>query len=740
VTGSGPITVSTTYPGGGSATFISANSTGSAPGTVYVSVIPQAVGTYSGTVNITVNGSTISVPVNYTVSSNPVLIANPGSINFTATGGSSSTTTMSITASDNSSLPMTLTSNQSWVTIAGGTSGTTPANFQVTVNPSGLANGINTATITATATGASNSPMSIPVVVLVSGSSGGGGGSGNLTISSSTLTFNTTVGGGSPGSQVLSINSNSGVSTSFSLSVTANACNGSFNWISASPQGNLFTPQTVTVQANGPTNTAATCTGTITLVSGGLTQTVQVVENIGTSGGGGGGGTGNVTVTPSSLTFSYQTGGGTPAIQSLSVKSASGSTGVGFTAQATTSTGGNWLTVGVASATTPVDALPVSVSVTGLSPGTYQGNIKITPNGGTVVNVPVTLTIQSQTVSATPTSLTFNYRAGDQTPASQAITVSGGSNDLPFTAAASSNGNWLSVSPATGTTGTSGTQIQASINPTGLTAGNYTGTITVAGSGQATGSTTINVSLTVTAPLPTISKVTNAASYASGSIAAGEIITVFGTNIGPTTLVTFSLDSSGKVPTTLGGVQVLVGGYPAPLLYVRNDQIAAITPYEIAAPFLAGPNVVVKYLGQSSNGVPLNQVAAAPGLFTSNQSGTGPGAILNGNSSVNSSSNPAAKNETIQIFLTGEGQTSPAGVTGSVTPVTVNTPKPLLSVAVLIDGQPANVTFFGEAPGLVAGVLQVNAQIPPNSRSGDVSVQVNIGGNTSQSGVTVAVR
>ena len=94
--------------------------------------------------------------------------------------------------------------------------------------------------------------------------------------------------------------------------------------------------------------------------------------------------------------------------------------------------------------------------------------------------------------------------------------------------------------------------------------------------------------------------------------------------------------------------------------------------------------------------------------------------------------------------MTGEGQTSPAGVNGSVTTVSLPaprfTPQPLLPVAVLIDGQPAAISFAGEAPGIVAGVLQVNVQIPPGARSGDLSLIVSIGGNSSQNGVTVSVR
>ena len=272
----------------------------------------------------------------------------------------------------------------------------------------------------------------------------------------------------------------------------------------------------------------------------------------------------------------------------------------------------------------------------------------------------------------------------------------------------------------------------------------------IAGTGTATGSTTIPVTLTVSVPLPTVNRITNAASFNTGSISAGEIITLFGTALGPATLTGVPADTT-QYPTTLGGVQVTIGGFLAPLIYVRNDQVAAIVPYEINRPaFIANPVVILRYLGQSSNGVNASQAAAAPGIFTAG-GGTGPGAILNQNLSVNSAGNPANKGDVVVLYVTGEGQTNPAGVTGKVTTVsTVNgqpfTPQPVSAVTVTIDGQPAQVVFYGEAPGLVAGAMQINVRIPTGARSGDLPLVVSVGGIASQTtstgvgAVTVSVK
>jgi uncharacterized protein (TIGR03437 family) len=159
---------------------------------------------------------------------------------------------------------------------------------------------------------------------------------------------------------------------------------------------------------------------------------------------------------------------------------------------------------------------------------------------------------------------------------------------------------------------------------------------------------------------------------------------------------------------------------------------------------VASPSVWIKYLGQTSNGYPLTSATTAPGLFTQNASGSGPGAILNQDNSVNGPGNPAAKGSIVQVYLTGEGQTSPPSVTGAITtanlPPPQVTPAPLLAVGVTINGQPALYVYAGEAPGLVAGMMQLNVQIPSNAQSGNLPILVSIGRNTSQNNVTVSVQ
>ena len=245
------------------------------------------------------------------------------------------------------------------------------------------------------------------------------------------------------------------------------------------------------------------------------------------------------------------------------------------------------------------------------------------------------------------------------------------------------------------------------------------------------------------APLPPIKGVVNAASFIGGPVSPGEMVTIFGTAIGPAAAAFATRDpATGKLATNIGGVQVLFNGTPAPMIYAGSTQVSAVVPYEMA--LIANPSVWIAYAGHSSIAYQLSLGTAAPGLFAQNASGSGPGAILNQDNSLNGPSHPAAKGSIVQVFMTGEGQTSPQSVTGAITSVTLPppqvTPAPSQAIQVSIGGQPALYTYAGEAPGMVAGVMQLNVQIPANAPSGALSIQVSVGGNMSQNGITVTVQ
>jgi uncharacterized protein (TIGR03437 family) len=228
----------------------------------------------------------------------------------------------------------------------------------------------------------------------------------------------------------------------------------------------------------------------------------------------------------------------------------------------------------------------------------------------------------------------------------------------------------------------------------------------------------------------------HAASFLAGPVAPGEIVTIFGSNLGPPVLATAQLDATGKLSNSVAGTQVLFDGVPAPIVYSSAGQVSAIVPYGVAGQ--ASTVITTTYKGtQSFNTISAAVAAAAPGIFTLS-GGIAQAAALNQDGTYNSASNPAPAGSTVVLFATGEGQTNPPGVDGKIASDTF--PKPAQNVTVTIGGQPAQIAYAGAAPFEVAGLLQLNVQVPAGLPPGDAAVVLTVGSASSQPGVTVAVK
>jgi uncharacterized protein (TIGR03437 family) len=259
-------------------------------------------------------------------------------------------------------------------------------------------------------------------------------------------------------------------------------------------------------------------------------------------------------------------------------------------------------------------------------------------------------------------------------------------------------------------------------------------------------------------PLFLRGSVLNTASFSANALAPGEVVTIFGRNLGPDTAAVPSPDA-GAFPTQLSGTRVLFNNTAAPLVYASAGQVIALVPFGVVPQTQA--NVVVEYQGVQSPAVPIFVASSAPGMFTSDSSGGGPAALLNvdaatGAVSLNTPQNPAPPGGILVAYITGAGQTDPPSVDGAVATATGGMALPVeagldfLSAAGGMGAtdcasnpgcKPVQVLYAGPAPGIVAGVIQVNMRLPDNpSASSTHSLGVSFGGNWSQLYATVSIR
>jgi uncharacterized protein (TIGR03437 family) len=255
--------------------------------------------------------------------------------------------------------------------------------------------------------------------------------------------------------------------------------------------------------------------------------------------------------------------------------------------------------------------------------------------------------------------------------------------------------------------------------------------------GQLSGWPATNTTPLIPIPQFTAAAISNNASFTSGSVAPGELIAIFGANLGPDTAQGLQVVNE-TVTTNLEGVQVLFDGNPAPMVVAYSGQLGAIVPFEVKVDSTTAIQVV--FGGVASAPVAMPTTAATPAIFTADSSGKGQGAILNQNYSYNSSSNPAAAGSAVMLYLTGAGSMTPAAVDGSINPNPSALAQTTLPVTAQIGGVQASVLYAGSAVGIVSGVIQVNLLVPNGLSAGSQPVAVQVGEVATPAGVTVAVK
>ena len=337
-------------------------------------------------------------------------------------------------------------------------------------------------------------------------------------------------------------------------------------------------------------------------------------------------------ITPGVLSFIYTQGAAVPAAQTVTV------TGGTFVANTSTP----WMT-----STPHAGSVDVSVDPANLAPGNYNGIVTLTPPVGTPASIAVTLAVFTPAPVLASTNPSF-------------VTV--GSNDTTITL----NGSGFMPSSTVLVNGMGWTTTPVHfVDSSTLTfdmplaelSGVFTWFISVQNpQSQPSNSLPLNVGIAVE----------NAASFVSGPVAPGEIVTIFGTG----------LDGA-----------VTFNGIPATVSYQSSTQINVTVPYSMSGPRIdlqVGSDIVTV----------LDLVPSAPGFFAAVEYFKG----------------------VLTLYATG---------CGALTQETLS--RCQLPVSATVNGAPAQVLYAGIAPGLVEGANQINLALPVDIGSGPISVVLTAG-------------
>lgn len=506
----------------------------------------------------------------------------------------------------------------------------------------------------------------------------------------------------------------------------------------------------------------------------------------------------NYTASPAALAFTYITGQTAPSPASSSVEVSSTGDTIAFNVAASSGTSGassssssaaaGWLRVNTTGQTPSTktsgvalsgSSVPIAVSLdavalAALNPGSYTGSIAIaasnSSNGSAAIAV--SLVVSAGPPELNPTIPIFPNSLVAGPVVNPVITIYG--DNFFSTSVVTLQPANSSTPPLTLASTLLSRKVLRAVIPAAQLAAPGFWKISVANPAPANAPVQAAVSAVLTvvsATQPLITSVVNAASYLPTAVQTGtnpnpvpanatsvsprQIISLFGQNLGPSTPATSTAAGSPAVfPTNLNGIEVAfqfgAQRVLAPITMVSASQVNAIVPVEAAASIGVAASVTLtnRTSGLSTPAFAVTVVEADPGIFTFGGLGKGQAAVLNfdaGTSTytINSSKDGATRGSTILIYATGLGNLSGALANGEVASTAVALAA--ASTRVEIDGQPAVVSYSGASPGAVAGVVQINAIVPPTVKTGQaVPITVSVGtaatARRSQALVTIGVK
>ncbi len=426
--------------------------------------------------------------------------------------------------------------------------------------------------------------------------------------------------------------------------------------------------------------------------------------------------------------------------------------GTGVFGKVTTQSGGSWLAfesgnLGVAQL--PYPWFIQATAIPSLLPGTYNGSVTISGSSAASDNktINVTLTVTSAPIIDLSKSLAVQISGYQNGPQETAYPVLNnvGQGSLAITGATvTAKPGFLSASVLTANT------LQLTADPTGLSPGTYTGSVTITSNAANNALVSIPVEFYVAPAGPPqigYNGIVNIATYTQQEAAAqGDIFGIFGTQFAANG--TAAQNPFTPLATTLGNTQVLVNNVPAPLYYVSPGQINFQLPYSLTPGQAATVQVVSN--GQPGNTRPLNIAAVVPrllpylplpnyGLIINY--GDGSLAFPTGSNVPGFQTHPAKPGDTLIMYGIGFGQTNPAATEGQAA-----SSSPLQQI------QKLTVTFGSSFQGIANGVVgfagltptdvglyQINVTLPANVPLGSaIPVYVVVNGVQSQT-VTLAI-
>jgi Viral BACON domain len=567
---------------------------GTAPSTVNISINPSALpsnglaaGTFNGQVVLQTAGDEVTIPVSVTVG--PNVFTQLNAINFTMPQGGANPLPQILAVSSTGtsfafSSAVFTSSGGAWLTISNNGAGccATPEAITVNVNASTLPAGTYSGEIVFTQYFQQSMAVTVPVTLTVASPT-----SAFFDNMPGQMTFFLKAGGTAP-SQTVQVR-NGGTGTLNWIVKGSTADGGS--WLTVSPASGKA-PATVTVgvvtnKLPGQGLTAATYDGQLVFTSGTDVVTVPISVTVGP----------NVFSQLNGISFVMAQGGANPLPQVLPVVSTG--TNFSFTSAAHTGNGGNWLAIsntGGGCCATP-EAITASINASTLPAGTYTGEITFTQyfQQNMQMTVPVTLTV----VACGPFfdnvqgHMSFSFAASSSNPPSQTVQIrAAGSGKLSWSASpiTSDSGNWLTVTPASGTapsTATIGVRT-ANLPGGGLTVGTFTGEVVFkATNGNVTVPVSVVVGPNVFVPAPAL----NFSMTLGGSNPSAQVIAVSSTG------TNFAFSASSASGT--GGAWLHISPSGVGCCSTPANVTASVTATGLPAGIYMGQITFLEYFQQS---------------------------------------------------------------------------------------------------------------------------------------------